>query len=106
MKLIRSLITLAIVVALVYLAATIKLGQRTLFGHVSQIWATDETQELVDGVKETSGPMMDKIKRGVKAGLEEANRPDGESGDGSTSEESASGDHSSDRHDDTSGESE
>jgi len=98
-KLIRSLITLAIVVALVYLAATIKLGQRTLFGHVSQIWATDETQELVDGVKETSGPMMDKIKRGVKAGLEEANRPDDASSresDGvSTSEESTPSDRSS-----------
>lgn len=92
MKLIRSLITLTILVALVYIAATVKLGQRTLFGHVSQIWAADETQELVDGVKETSGPMMDKIKRGVKAGLEEANRNDGkpvgESGESTSSDQS------------------
>lgn len=74
MKLIRSLISLAVIVGLIYIGATVKLGQRTLFGHVSQIWATDETQDLVEGVKETSGPMVDKIKRGVKAGLEEANK--------------------------------
>ena len=74
MKLIRTLISLTVIIALVYIAATVKLGQRTLFGHVSQIWATDETQDLVEGVKETSGPMVDKIKRGVKAGLEEANK--------------------------------
>ena len=74
MKLIRSLITLVILVAIVYVGATVKLGERTLFGHVSRIWASDETQDLVEGVKETSGPVMEKVKRGVEAGFEEAKK--------------------------------
>lgn len=75
-KLIRTLVTLTILALLVYAATTVKLGERTFFGHVARIWSSDEAQELVDGVKETSGPVMEKVKRGVKAGLDEANRDD------------------------------
>ena len=74
MKLIRTLITLACLAGLVYVGATVKLGSRTFFGHISQIWESDETQDLVEGVRDKSGPMVDKIKRGVKAGLEEATK--------------------------------
>ncbi len=74
LKLLRTLITLACLAGLVYVGATVKLGSRTFFGHVSKIWESDETQELVEGVRDKSGPMVDKIKRGVKAGLEEAGK--------------------------------
>jgi hypothetical protein len=60
--------------SLVYCGATVKLGKRTFFGHVSRIWSSDETQDMVDGVKKSSDPMVDKIKRGVKAGYQEASR--------------------------------
>lgn len=74
--LIRTLITLVILAVLVYCGATVKLGERTFFGHVSRIWSSEETRDLVDGVKETSEPVVDKVKRGVKAGYDEATRED------------------------------
>jgi len=70
--LVRTLITLAVLGALTWCGATVPLGSRTFFGHVKNIWAAEETKELVDGVKETSGPVVDRVKRGVEAGLAEA----------------------------------
>ncbi len=75
MRLIRSLISLGVLAAFILIAATVPIGNRTLFGHVKQIWASDEAQELVDGVKEESGPLYDRVKRGVKAGVKEAADP-------------------------------
>jgi hypothetical protein len=72
--LLRTLITIAFLSSLVYCGATVKLGNRTFFGHVSRIWSSDETQEMVNGVKESSDPVVDKIKRGVKAGYQEVSR--------------------------------
>jgi hypothetical protein len=72
----RTILSLLLIVALLFIGATVKLGSRTFFGHVKNIWSTDETQEMVEGIKETSGPMVDRVQRGVKAGLEEARRTD------------------------------
>lgn len=69
MGMIRSLISLCFLAAFLLVGFTVPLGQRTLFGHVSNIWSADETQELVDGVKESSVPFVDRVKRGVQAGL-------------------------------------
>lgn len=74
--LIRSLITLAILGSLVYCGAKVELGERTFFGHVSQIWSSEETQDLVEGVKEKGEPVLDTIERGVKAGYREMTRDD------------------------------
>lgn len=71
---------LAFLGSLVYCGATVKLGTRTFFGHVSRIWSSDETQEMVDGVKESGDPVVEKIKRGVKAGYQEFSR-DADTGD-------------------------
>lgn len=76
MGLIRTLITLAAILAFIWFGATVPLGQRTLFGHIGNIWAAEETQELVEGVQESSGPMVDKVRRGVKAGIEAASGGD------------------------------
>lgn len=73
---IRSLITIVILGSLVYCGATVNLGERTFFGHVSRIWSSDETQDLVEGVKEKSEPVLDKLERGVKAGYDEMTRDD------------------------------
>jgi len=67
---IRKLISLVIFVVFVVFATTVPLGKRTLWGHVSRIWKAPETQELVDGVKDSAGPLVDKAKRGAKAGWE------------------------------------
>lgn len=74
MGLIRTLITVVILGTLVYCGATVKLGNRTFFGHVSRIWQSDEAQDLVHGVKETSAPMVEKLQRGIKAGIDEARK--------------------------------
>ncbi len=63
----RSLFKLAFLAVVVYLCATLSLGDRTLFGHVQNIWASDETQELVDGVK-------DRVKQGLRDEAEQVAR--------------------------------
>ena len=65
---IRLLVTLAFLGALAFCGATVKLGNRTFFGHVRAIWATDEAQDLKKGVKESAGPAVGRVKRGVEAG--------------------------------------
>lgn len=69
---IRTIIGLVILAALVTCGATVKLGDRTFFQHVSRIWQSEETQEMVEGVKDKSGPVVDRVKRGVEAGVEAA----------------------------------
>jgi hypothetical protein len=69
MGLIRSTISLAFLGLFILVGLTVPVGQRTLFGHVSNIWASDQAQELVEGVKDSSGPLVDRVKRGVEAGL-------------------------------------
>lgn len=77
---IRFFFTLAIVVVLVVLGATVKLGKRTFFGHVSAIWKTDEAQDMKEGIKDKAAPAAEKLERGVKAGYREATKPGSGSG--------------------------
>jgi|GEM_PF-3998117 len=81
MQLLKSLMSLAMIAAVVYVGATVPLGNKTLFGHFSAIWGSDEAQQLVDGVRESSGPMLDKLDRAVTAGVEEARRQTGDGPD-------------------------
>ena len=78
MQLIRSLITLALIGGFVVCGATVPLGDRTLFGHIQKIWQSEEAQGLVDGVKEKSGPVFERIKRGVEAATEDPEDDQGE----------------------------
>ncbi len=79
---IRFLLFLALAAALAYCGATVKLGKHTFFGHIRAIWHTEEVQDLKEGVKETAGPTVDRIERGVKAGVKAA-KDDGSAGTGS-----------------------
>jgi hypothetical protein len=65
---IRLLVLLAFCGALVFCGSTVKLGNRTFFGHVRAIWATDEAQDLKKGVKESAAPAAKKLKKGIEAG--------------------------------------
>ncbi len=78
---IRLLVLLLVAGVLTYCGATVKLGERTFFGHVRAIWATDEVQDLKKGVEQKAGPAVDRVKRGVKAGYEAA-KDDGSGGSG------------------------
>jgi hypothetical protein len=85
MGLLRSILSLAILGVFLLVGFTVPVGERTLFGHVANIWSSDEAQELVDGVKDSSGPLVERVKRGVEAGL--ADQPDAEAGDASADED-------------------
>ena len=74
MGFIRTIIIISLLVAFVYFGATVKLGKRTFFGHIQNIWASDEAQDLVEGVSESGEPMFERLVRGVKRGYEEATR--------------------------------
>lgn len=65
---IRLLVFLAFAGALAFCGATVKLGNKTLFGHIRSIWATEEVQQLKEGVREKAGPAMNRVKKGVQAG--------------------------------------
>lgn len=65
----------AFVVGFIWFGSNVKLGKFTLFGHVQRIWKAEETRDLVEGTKETAGPTIEKVKRGVKAGVDEVRKP-------------------------------
>jgi hypothetical protein len=65
---IRLLVWLALIGAFAFLGATVKLGNRTFFGHVRAIWHTEEAQDLKEGVKDKAGPAANRVKRGIEAG--------------------------------------
>jgi len=75
----RALIWLVIIGAFIFFGSTVKLGNRTLFGHVRAIWHTQEAQDLKHGVQEKSGPAVHKLEKGVKAGIN-AMKDDGSGG--------------------------
>ena len=81
----RFLIFLAIAGGLAFCGATVKLGNRTFIGHVRAIWATDEAKDMRKGIEEKAGPVVDKLKRGAKAGWSEATKDGSGSGAGSGS---------------------
>ena len=62
---IKLLFYLALAVGLAYCGATVKLGKRTFFGHVKAIWATEEVQDLKNGVQEKAGPAARDLKNKV-----------------------------------------
>ena len=64
----RFLVYLAIAIGIAYLATTVPLGKRTLVGHIRAIWHTEEAQDLRNGVRDTAGPAVHKVERGIEAG--------------------------------------
>ena len=77
---IRLLVFLALAGALAFCGSTVKLGNRTFFGHVRAIWGTDEVQDLKHGVQEKAGPAASRVKKGVAAAMKD---DDGSAGSGS-----------------------
>ena len=73
---IRFLTCVVLVVALVWFGTTVRLGNRTMFGHLRAIWSTDEAQEMKRGVEQSARPMVERVKRGVEAGVREASKDD------------------------------
>jgi hypothetical protein len=75
MRILRSLVLLAFVAGFAMFGMTVPIGKHTLFGHLNRVWNTAEAQEMVKSIREESGPAIERIKRGLSAGLEEASKP-------------------------------
>lgn len=85
---IRFILLCLVAILLFWCGTTVKLGDYTCAGHVKRIWNSEETQdlregvkekatsadtkELVDDIKDSAKPVVDRVKRGVQAGVEEA----------------------------------
>lgn len=62
-RLIRFAFWLAACFALVYFAATVPLGSRTLIGHLRAIAATPAAHDLARGTEEKAGDLAEKVKQ-------------------------------------------
>jgi hypothetical protein len=80
----RLLLILAIAAVIAYFGSTVQLGQRTFFGHVRAVWSTDEARDMRKGLEEKAGPALDRMKRGVEAGIKAATGDDGGPAEGAT----------------------
>ena len=61
---IRLLVWLALIVGFIWFGSTVKLGNRTFFGHVRAIWHTEEVQDLKHGVQGEGGAGGPKRREG------------------------------------------
>jgi hypothetical protein len=64
-RMIKVMFMMAAFVALAWFGSTVKLGDRTLFGHLRAIGNTKESQELVDGTKQSAKPLVDDVRRRI-----------------------------------------
>ena len=80
---IRFLVTLAIVGALIWAAVTIPIGRRTLYGHIRNIWHSEQAEEMKQDVKQTAGPAVHRVERGIEAGYKAMKNDAGDSSSGS-----------------------
>jgi hypothetical protein len=85
---IRFILLCLVAIFFVWCGTSVKLGDYTCAGHVKRIWNSEETKdlregvkdkatsaetkELVDDIKDSAKPVVDRVKRGVQAGVEEA----------------------------------
>ncbi len=61
--LVRFVVSLAMLCAFVWFAVTVPLGKRTLWGHVTAIFATQEAKDLADGTAEEAKKVARKVER-------------------------------------------
>lgn len=62
-RIIKLLVGLAGLAVFVWCGSNIPLGSRTLFQHLQAIGGTRETQELLDGTRQSAQPLVDGVRR-------------------------------------------
>ena len=70
-RVVKLLVTTSLVLGFIWFGTSVILGKHTLFDHLSRIWRAHETRDLVDGTKERAEPAIERVKRGVAAGVKE-----------------------------------
>ena len=76
-RLIKLLIGLAGLAVFVWFGANVPLGSRTLFEHMQAIGRTRETQDLLDGTRQSAKPLVDGVRKRL------GNSPTGDEASGS-----------------------
>jgi hypothetical protein len=61
-RLVRWLFWLCVFVAALWFAATVKLGKRTLFGHLHAIFTSREARDLADGTKQEAQELAERLR--------------------------------------------
>jgi hypothetical protein len=61
----KWLFGLAMLGVFAWFGATVTLGSRTLFGHLAAIAHTKESQELLEGTKQSAKPLVDDVRRRI-----------------------------------------
>ena len=56
---------LAALGAFVWFGSTVTLGPHTLFGHLQAISHTKESQDLLEGTKQSAKPLVDDVRRRI-----------------------------------------
>jgi len=74
-KLIKLFIGVVGLGAFVWYGLTVPLGGRTLFGHLSAIGQSRESQDLVRGTKEKVGDLKKRIAGGESVKVEKSDKP-------------------------------
>ena len=72
---IRFIVTAALVAIFIWFGATVNLGRRTLFGHIRNIWSSEQAHELREDVKTKTGPALEEAKDRAKAGWHAMQKP-------------------------------
>jgi hypothetical protein len=62
-RLIKLVIGLAGLVVFVWFGANVPLGSHTLFQHLQAIGRTRETQDLLDGTRQSAKPLVDNVRK-------------------------------------------
>ena len=61
----KFLLGLALLVAIAWFGSTVTLGSHTLFGHLQAISHTKESQDLLEGTKQSAKPLVDDVRRRI-----------------------------------------
>ncbi len=69
LRFLKLVIYLALLAGFIWFGTNVQLGNRTLFGHIRNIWKTHESQELVDGAKGKVGDLVDRASDKVAKGV-------------------------------------
>lgn len=62
-RLIRWVLLLTMLAVLVWFAATVPVGRRTLWAHLRAIFGTREARDLAEGTREEASKVAEKIRR-------------------------------------------
>lgn len=66
-RLLRFLVSLAMFLAFLWFAATVRLGKRTLIGHLYAIFGTQEARDLADGTKQEAEKVARRVRQELRA---------------------------------------